>query len=182
MTALAIQDLVPAALLKGLAEDARMEFVESYLRAQQRETDLRETVERAAADLLRLSAELGWGSGEPYYDAGRWLREAAVRAGLLPEHQPQAKPSGPPARHLRLHRIADTHDGWACHYCSIGLIDTCSDDDTVRDARGKRLIAPDLSKVMPTVEHLVPRGLDGSNEIENLRLACRPCNSAKGGQ
>jgi 5-methylcytosine-specific restriction endonuclease McrA len=31
-----------------------------------------------------------------------------------------------------------------------------------------------------TLDHLMPRSLGGSNSLENLRLACRPCNSSRG--
>ncbi|OKH18718.1 HNH endonuclease [[Limnothrix rosea] IAM M-220] len=31
-----------------------------------------------------------------------------------------------------------------------------------------------------TFEHLRPKSKGGSNSLENLRLACRPCNQARG--
>ena len=31
-----------------------------------------------------------------------------------------------------------------------------------------------------TVDHVVPRSRGGSNELDNLVAACRPCNQAKG--
>lgn len=31
-----------------------------------------------------------------------------------------------------------------------------------------------------TFDHVVPRSLGGSSELSNLRLACRPCNGARG--
>lgn len=31
-----------------------------------------------------------------------------------------------------------------------------------------------------TIEHIVPQGHGGSNELENLSLACRSCNHTKG--
>jgi len=31
-----------------------------------------------------------------------------------------------------------------------------------------------------TIEHIVPRNHDGSNEVENLALACARCNTEKG--
>ena len=33
-----------------------------------------------------------------------------------------------------------------------------------------------------TVDHIVPRVLGGSNELENLALACTKCNGRKGGR
>lgn len=31
-----------------------------------------------------------------------------------------------------------------------------------------------------TLEHLIPRSLKGSNSLENLKLACQPCNRLRG--
>lgn len=33
-----------------------------------------------------------------------------------------------------------------------------------------------------TFEHVIPRSRGGSNALSNLRLACRPCNQARGAQ
>lgn len=30
-----------------------------------------------------------------------------------------------------------------------------------------------------TLDHVVPKALGGSNRLDNLRLACRPCNQKK---
>lgn len=34
----------------------------------------------------------------------------------------------------------------------------------------------------PTIEHLVPRSEGGSNQMENLRLACKRCNNGRHAQ
>jgi 5-methylcytosine-specific restriction endonuclease McrA len=31
-----------------------------------------------------------------------------------------------------------------------------------------------------TIEHLYPKSRGGSNSLENLRLACKPCNQSRG--
>lgn len=31
-----------------------------------------------------------------------------------------------------------------------------------------------------TIDHLKPKSLGGSNNLENLRLACFPCNNSRG--
>lgn len=83
------------------------------------------------------------------------------------------------SQHRKVHRIADVQ-GWACLYCGIELIDICSDDDVLLDVHGKRYANPDSGKRLPTIDHLLPRAMGGSNRPENLGLACQPCNSRKG--
>lgn len=53
-------------------------------------------------------------------------------------------------------------DGWRCCWCGVGL---------QRDGTG------DLA---PTVEHVVPRSRGGTNDLENLKLACWWCNQHRG--
>jgi 5-methylcytosine-specific restriction endonuclease McrA len=84
-----------------------------------------------------------------------------------------------PKRHAKLHRIADAHNGWTCHYCGIGLIDVCSDRDMLYDERGGRYIDPSCGKKPPTLDHVVPQALGGSHCEDNLVLACQPCNARK---
>lgn len=48
----------------------------------------------------------------------------------------------------------EQRDGGSCHYC----------DDP----------APD------SIDHIVPLSREGTNDINNLVLACRPCNTSKG--
>lgn len=54
-------------------------------------------------------------------------------------------------------------DGWKCHYCSIDL--GIGDETIVK---------------RPVIEHVLPRVQGGTNVLENLVLACSPCNGAKG--
>ena len=53
-----------------------------------------------------------------------------------------------------LRQVTFERDGWACVYCG-------SDTDL-------------------TCDHVVPLVRGGTNEMENLATACRPCNSSKG--
>lgn len=52
-------------------------------------------------------------------------------------------------------------DGWACRYCTIGL-------------------GPELDDTRPVIEHLTPLSRGGTNDLDNLGLACGPCNNEKG--
>ena len=55
-------------------------------------------------------------------------------------------------------KLAELH-GTACHWC------------------GK-----ELSKFRATIEHLIPRSRGGSDQLDNLRLACRKCNQDRGAE
>lgn len=61
-------------------------------------------------------------------------------------------------------------DGRNCYWCGRALIRR---DDFV-PAVGR------LPDDYPTLEHLVPRSMGGSDRLENLVLACPPCNVERG--
>lgn len=56
-------------------------------------------------------------------------------------------------------------DGWTCCYCKRAL-----------DSALASLQLPSS----PTIEHVVPVSLGGGNGMENLKLACFPCNNGRG--
>lgn len=58
-----------------------------------------------------------------------------------------------PVRHAVLER-----DGFRCQYCGCNGL-------TVEDG---------------TVDHITPQSFGGSHKADNLRAACRPCNSRRG--
>lgn len=61
-------------------------------------------------------------------------------------------------------RIRDAlreRDGCHCAYCGVALVE----DDPMRGE---------------SLDHLVPRSRGGSDDLENLALSCRSCNSQKG--
>lgn len=80
-------------------------------------------------------------------------------------------------------------DGLKCHYCAYDLI----------DARGLTVISYSLSNVWgmtalvdgqvrefygprdryPTIDHVIPVSKGGTDDLENLVIACRKCNSKK---
>lgn len=59
--------------------------------------------------------------------------------------------------------IAD-RDGWRCHLCG----EPVSKNKTPWARKG------------PTIDHIIPRSKGGSDDIDNLRLAHRKCNEARG--
>jgi 5-methylcytosine-specific restriction endonuclease McrA len=60
-----------------------------------------------------------------------------------------------------------TRDGWRCQICGV---------KTPKALRGKH---EDRS---PELDHRVPLALGGAHTWENIQLACRKCNGAKGGR
>jgi hypothetical protein len=69
----------------------------------------------------------------------------------------------PPTRN-RDERIAAIAalDGWECHYCSEPL------------GWGHPIVTA------PQIDHVIPRAMRGPDDVENLALACGPCNMSKG--
>ena len=55
-------------------------------------------------------------------------------------------------------------DGYACAYCLCGAAWTC----------------PRCSCKVDTVDHIIPKRQDGTDDPGNLVAACRSCNSRKG--
>lgn len=176
----------PAGYLdKGLWNDDQLAVrLREYRQAIARERWLRRRVESLANDLLDAAGELGYGSDDPFSNAVMWLeqaredRPAVVRGAVKPKSNDRRY-----ARHRKLHRIADTHhEGrWYCVHCGVGLVDVCADDDMVVTDSGRHL-AESKDGLLPTIEHLVPTALGGTNDLVNLRLSCRPCNVQKGAQ
>jgi DNA-directed RNA polymerase subunit RPC12/RpoP len=62
----------------------------------------------------------------------------------------------PVKKHVR-HAVLE-RDGFRCQYCGRA----------------------GLSLEEGTVDHIIPISLDGHHKAENLRAACRPCNSRRG--
>lgn len=88
--------------------------------------------------------------------------EAAYYEALPPVDRPTLPPWQPRGEVVEL---AD-RDGWFCAYCGRGL--ACCQGDL------------DGGEPLPTVDHIVPRALGGSEEFSNKCLACAKCNSTKG--
>ena len=66
--------------------------------------------------------------------------------------------------HPKLRLELYERDDWTCHICSEPV-------DRSGDPNGNRA---------PSLDHLVPRSLGGTDDPSNLKTACRSCNSRKG--
>jgi 5-methylcytosine-specific restriction endonuclease McrA len=49
-----------------------------------------------------------------------------------------------------------------------------------RDGGVCQLSLPGCTFVATTADHVIPRSLGGDSDPDNLRAACRPCNSRRG--
>lgn len=160
-----------------------------YERAIAEEARRYAEIARTADAFLQACRAMG-ADKEPFYGGLVWLAQAANRVGCptrLPAdfvRDPNGFGAGrsgwPVTSHLKLHWLGDRDGGWTCQICGAGLVDVCSDLDTIVASDGGRMIRPGSSKRLPTIDHKVPRNLGGSENAGNLQLVCQPCNSSKG--
>lgn len=82
---------------------------------------------------------------------------------------PRLKPARKPTGTGRLAKVRSLieRDGLTCFYCEHELLDPDKSD-------------LDQSQWWPTLDHLLPRVAGGSNDLDNLVLACKTCNQRKG--
>lgn len=73
------------------------------------------------------------------------------------------KPDSPRARYTLRRQIAERHT-WLCHWCSRPL-----NEDGGQAS----------NELYATIEHLIQRSQGGTNDLDNLRLACRRCNNER---
>jgi hypothetical protein len=79
-------------------------------------------------------------------------------------------------------QVAERDDGWKCHYCHINLIPADADSAPyVRPMKqgGVTLSDPD-NWTWPYLDHKHPQSKGGPSTLDNLVLACAPCNTRKG--
>lgn len=105
------------------------------------------------------------------------IGEVTVNHETHPQPQGPGKRNGngvrvfqPPKGQARINKINALieRDGLTCFYCERELM-------TVEEAeRFPR------AHTVPTLDHLLPRSLGGSNDLSNLVLACPSCNTKKG--
>ena len=88
---------------------------------------------------------------------------------------------------LALVRVLAERDGWRCHYCQIVLIPVDGiephlvPDGAFQDIFGQQIELwrlPSTVKIA-TIDHAVPTSKGGGDDMANLVLACRCCNSGK---
>jgi len=81
--------------------------------------------------------------------------------------------------------IAERDGGWQCRYCGIQLIPPGTD---IQDTRYYTMLQPPPAKVVKInsgyadfqVDHIVAKSRGGTNQLDNLALACCWCNQRKG--
>jgi 5-methylcytosine-specific restriction endonuclease McrA len=89
-------------------------------------------------------------------------------------------------KHRRM-RVLAQRDGWQCFYCHAVLMPIDDRDQYAyyhRDDRDQKVSVagyrlPDTI-TWPTLDHKVPTAAGGTDETENLVLACGRCNTLKG--
>src|SRR5262245_50676297 len=75
-------------------------------------------------------------------------------------------------------RIAERDGGWYCHYCGQPVANwQAGERHSCSLFRGKHEHPNGLC--IAHKDHVTPRAHGGSNRIDNLVLACWPCNTAK---
>ncbi len=59
-------------------------------------------------------------------------------------------------------------DGDRCFWCGTGFV--------------MGWTGPTLPDDAPTIDHVIPRSKGGTNDLDNLLLACNKCNNKRGDQ
>lgn len=63
--------------------------------------------------------------------------------------------------------LADRDGGWRCHYCNCAIHREPMKVNSIHKPR------------QATVDHMKPLGKGGSDSVQNMVLACQPCNDEK---
>jgi hypothetical protein len=106
-------------------------------------------------ELEKLALELVGANGDGMFEVGLWeVTEGGWRFHDWLDHIPRAPAL--PRWSTANYRQVFARDGLRCRYCGA---------------------TQDL-----TIDHVVPRCLGGTDDADNLTVACRPCNGRKGGR
>lgn len=109
----------------------------------------------------RLEAE-----GVPADEIERQVEEMRARQGR--QRLPNSPPRPQRSKNYSRKRSLAIRDGEVCHWCDAPL------DITIVDPRHP-------SPPRATLDHVIPRSLGGPSSLNNLVLACEPCNAERGG-
>ncbi len=71
-------------------------------------------------------------------------------------------------------------DGWECHYCHKPLISASKRWAIDRGMNPYNYPDEPVSAEGAEIDHVIPRSKGGTDDIDNLVLACRGCNFLKG--
>ena len=79
--------------------------------------------------------------------------------------------------------IAD-RDGWSCYYCGVSLVpvDTPTNDPRYYDGSRHHkngVPYPRAGYASASIDHVIPVSKGGTNDLDNLVLACHRCNARK---
>jgi len=128
------------------------------------------------------------GSARTHHTARRKLRKRLEREALAPEEierrvealrqaqnravapQGVGRPQTPylPGENNRRKRALARRDGLLCHWCDAPLDISITGHSAPSPPRA-------------TIDHVTPRSAGGANTLDNLVLACEPCNARRGG-
>lgn len=89
-------------------------------------------------------------------------RSDAIRGAVKARRRSRERSNGPWEAIDR--RSIYERDNWRCYLCGQRVSTT----------------APTSDPLAPTLDHVTPLALGGTHTADNLRLACRACNTAKG--
>lgn len=77
----------------------------------------------------------------------------------------------------RLRAALKARDPWVCHYCGTSLAFT-DEPSTYRET----MVGGEVWQLgnWATIDHVVPLSRGGTDDLDNLVLACNVCNARKG--
>lgn len=118
---------------------------------------------------LRKRTKSKWGDGVYTYDPN--AKSESQRRSDANRYKALTKDGHAYRNRIRWYDIADQL-GMTCAICGCKVDPT----DTWQNANG----AVCFGRKYPTVDHIIPLKLGGTDTMDNVQLTCKRCNSAKG--